>query len=102
VAQPKQVSASKETRDEEHEGGIGTLSQVLGGTPEIEVDAVTETRKPNPSGPPMVVIRVNEDIEEMSYLAGGRRERYEFTAGHRYKVPVYIAQELEAQGRVWH
>ena len=50
----------------------------------------------------MAVIRVNTDIEEMTYVAGGRRESYTFVVGNRYRVPVYIAQELENTGKLWH
>jgi len=50
----------------------------------------------------MVTIRVNENVEEMSYVGGGRREQYTFEAGHQYRVPVEIASELERIGKVWH
>ena len=50
----------------------------------------------------MIKVRVNEDVEDMSYVGGGRRENYSFKAGHEYMVPWYIANELERNGRVWH
>jgi hypothetical protein len=38
----------------------------------------------------------------MSYVAAGKVESYNFKAGHEYRVPWYIAQELENNGRIWH
>jgi len=76
------------------------MNDLMGGIPEIEVDAIQGN--PQPQGVPLVVIRVNEAIEEMSYVAGGRRERYSFEAGNQYRVPVYIADELEGLGKIWH
>ena len=99
----KRVNPQVEERDEEVEGVVSTLADVGGGgpLPEVEVDKVFDTPPP-PDGVPMVVIRVNEDVEEMSYVAGGRVERYTFETGMRYRVPIYIAAELEAIGKVWH
>lgn len=76
----------------------------LGNKGEIEIDGVTP-QVPRPQGPepqPTVIIRVNQDIEQMTWAAGGRIEEYNFTDGHRYQVPVYIAQELENLGKLWH
>ena len=100
----QRVNPQMSSRDVEVEGAIGTLADVGGGAavPEIEVDRIEQTVAQRPGGPRQVVIRVNEDIEEMSYLSGGRRETYTFQTGHRYKVPVHIARELEALGKVWH
>lgn len=98
---PKRVNPQNEERDETVEGGIGTLSNVLSEEiPEVEVDRVAEA--PKRTGVPTVVIRVNDNIEDMSYVANGRAERYTFEVGNRYRVPVYIAAELEALGKVWH
>lgn len=96
----KRVNPSNETRNEEVEGGVTVMNDLVNGIPEVEVDAIQENPKPN--GVPTVVIRVNENIEEMSYVADGRKERYTFEAGNRYRVPVYIAAELEGLGKVWH
>lgn len=106
MAAEKRVSPSVETRDVEIEGEIGTLDSVTGGPlvgalPEVEVDALQETSSA-PQGVPMVEIRVNEPIEEMTMVAGGRTEHYTFEAGNRYRVPIYIAQELDAIGKLWH
>jgi hypothetical protein len=102
VPAPKTVKPQNAERNEEIEGGIGTLSNVLSTPtmPEVEVDSVTESAKPQ--GVPTVVVRVNEAIEDMSYIADGRKERYTFEAGNRYRVPIYIAAELESLGKVWH
>ncbi len=48
---------------------------------------------------PDVVIRVNEDIEEMTY---GYGNTYNMKAGGRYKVPKKVADHLETLGLVWH
>lgn len=81
---------------------IGTLSSVLGGG-EVEVGAPEEVipesiRKQIDT----VVVRVNEDVEDMSWVGGGRRLRFTFKQGHVYRVPVPIAIELERIGKVWH
>lgn len=96
----KRVNPSNETRDEQLEGGVTTMNDLMGGVPEIEVDVIQDN--PQPQGVPTVVIRVNENIEDMSHIAGGRRERYTFEAGNQYRVPVYIANELEVLGKIWH
>jgi hypothetical protein len=103
VPAPKTVKPQNDERNEELEGGIGTLSNVMTEPvlPEVEVDTVTDSL-PNKNGVPTVVIRVNEDIENMSYVAGGRKERYTFEQGNRYRVPIYIAAELEGLGKIWH
>jgi hypothetical protein len=84
------------------DGEIGTM-QSMGMAPrpevEIEVDAI---QRPQQARPNMVIIRVNEDIEDMTLAAGNRVERYSFIAGNRYEVPIYIANELEAVGKLWH
>ena len=97
----KRVKPQNDTRDEATEGVVTTMSDILGGKlPEVEVDPIQE--RPTQSGVPMAIIRVNQDIEDMSYVAGGRAERYTFQTGNRYRVPVYIARELEALGKIWH
>ena len=96
----KRVNPSNDTRNEEVEGGVTTMNDLMGGIPEVEVDAVRENTQTQ--GVPTVVIRVNDNIEDMSYVAGGRRERYTFETGNQYRVPVYIANELESLGKIWH
>ena len=96
----KRVNPSNETRNEEVEGGVTTMNDLMGGIPEVEVDAVQES--PHHQGVPTVVVRVNDNIEDMSYVAEGRKERYTFETGNQYRVPVYIANELEGLGKIWH
>lgn len=81
---------------------IGTLGSVLGGG-EIEVGAPEEiVPQQLRNRIKMVKVRVNETVEEMSYVGAGRRETYSFEMGHEYMVPYYIAQELQDTGRIWH
>jgi hypothetical protein len=81
---------------------IGTLSSVLGSA-EIEVGAPEEIVPDHLRNRiNMIRVRINEDIEEMSYVGGGQRESYSFKMGHEYLVPWYIANELENNGKVWH
>ncbi len=47
----------------------------------------------------VVVIRVNEDIEDMTLGVGNN---YTFKAGQKYKVPKHVADHLEEKGYVWH
>jgi len=101
----KRVNPQVEERDES-EGEVGLLSdfdanKVKPAYEEIEVDPVQEVSK-GPGGVPHVVVRVNSSIEEMSMVGGGKAERYTFEEGHQYRVPWYIAQELERTGKVWH
>lgn len=99
---PKRVNANAEARNTEAEGEVTTMTDLMTAPlPEVEVDAITEAPSA-PVGPPTVVVRVNDNIEDMSYVAGGRVERYTFEAGNRYRVPVYIAAELEGLGKIWH
>lgn len=101
----ERVNPQVEVRDVEIDGGVTTMADLSMAPklPEVEVDQITDTKRPAKSaGTQMVVIRVNQDIEEMSWVASGRSERYNFQAGHRYRVPVYIARELENLGKLWH
>lgn len=98
----KRVNPQVEVRDEDAEGGITVMNDLVTGPrlPEVEVDRIQSA--PVQQGTPMVVIRVNETIEDMSFIQSNRTERYSFEAGTRYRVPVYIAQELENIGKIWH
>jgi len=82
---------------------IGTLSSVLGGSGEIVVgapeDVVPDALKGDLN---TVTIRVNETIEDMSIVAGGRRFSARFDTDRYYKVPVDVAIELERIGKVFH
>lgn len=46
-----------------------------------------------------VIVRVNQDIEQMTVGAG---TSYDFVVGQKYKVPRHIADHLEEKGLVWH
>jgi hypothetical protein len=48
---------------------------------------------------PNVVIRVNEDIEDMTLGVG---TLYTFKAGQKYKVKKEVADHLEDKGYIWH
>jgi hypothetical protein len=97
------VNPQVEVRDEDVEGGVTVMSDLVTGPklPEVEVDRIEEPPTAA-QGVPMVVIRVNETVEDMSFVQGGRAERYSFEAGTRYRVPIYIARELENIGKIWH
>lgn len=47
----------------------------------------------------VVVIRVNEDIDEMTLGVGNN---YTFKAGQKYKVAKHVADHLEEKGYIWH
>lgn len=47
----------------------------------------------------IVVIRVNEDIDDMTY---GYGNTYTMQAGGQYRVPKKVADHLERLGLVWH
>lgn len=107
MAQKIETVNAQEDPTPEDENRIGTLSNVLKeaeitvGEPEDVVPQHMHTQWQD-NGPRMVVIRVNESIEDMSVVAGGKRSSYTFEAGHQYRVPVDIAIELERLGKVWH
>lgn len=45
------------------------------------------------------VIRVNENIEQMTY---GKGTSYDFEVGRTYKVPAELADHLESIGYIYH
>lgn len=100
----KRVNPQVDGRDEDTDGGVTVMADVAGGRlPEVEVDRIAVNSQPQgPPGVQMVVIRVADAVEEMSWVAEGRTERYTFEPGVRYRVPIYIAQELESLGKIWH
>lgn len=99
MAEVEVVSAQEDPTEEDSER-IGTLSNVMK-EPEVVIGQ-PETVPVRRSGRRMVKVRLNESIEEMSVVAGGKREVFSFEAGHEYTVPVDIAIELERLGKVWH
>jgi len=98
ATKPKTVSPQVEITDEDKDR-IGTLDSIMA-EPEIEVGAVEDT--PVHRGTKTVVVRLNDNIEDMSLVSGGRKSNYTFEAGHQYRVPVEVALELERIGKVWH
>jgi hypothetical protein len=98
ATKPKTANPQVEITDEDKDR-IGTLDSVMA-APEIEVGAVEQP--PVPRGAKTVVIRVNDNIEDMSLVDGRGRSNYTFEAGHQYRVPVDVALELERIGKVWH
>lgn len=106
MAQKIETADAQEEATEADKDRIGTLENVLKeaevvvGEPEDVVPP--EVRRRQSRQDSSVIIRVNEDIEDMSYVAGGRRESYTFEAGKQYRVPRHIAVELENNGKIWH
>lgn len=100
----KSVNPQEEIQEGD-EDRIGTLKNVLQqgemtvGEPE---DVVPPQMRQKQGNDRMVVVRINESIEDMSYVAGGRRQSYTFEQGKQYRVPIEIARELERNGKVWH
>jgi len=68
-------------------------------TREIEVDRIEEVPQP-PDEQGFVIIRMAETIEEFTY--GNPHMSYNLKQGHRYRVPVHIAQYLDALGYLYH
>ncbi len=99
VAPPAQVANPNQPQPQSQNANV---AQNLGFIPqEITVSAVTPTAVP--MGARTRIIRVNEDIENMSITAGGRPPRiYSFQQGHQYQVPLDVAAELDAIGKLWH
>lgn len=81
---------------------IGTLGNVFeSAPPPIEVEPLRSSA-PQPQANGMVKIRVNQDLEDMSYVAGGHRRTYSAKAGQFIDVPVEVAIELEMNEMVYH
>ena len=106
MAQKIETANAQEDPTPEDEERIGTLRNVLKeaevqvGEPEDVVPPQVQAR--NQRDRDTVVIRVNESIEDMSYVAGGVRQSYTFEQGKQYRVPVDVAWELEHNGKIWH
>jgi hypothetical protein len=100
--QPQVAPAQTAHPDQPQPSANGNVAQNLGFIQrEITVDAVTPTAVP--MGARTRIIRVNEDIENMTITAGGRPPRiYSFQASHQYQVPIDVAAELDAIGKLWH
>lgn len=96
-------------------------------TPQTSAEALGFTPPPVTVGAPVVVgqgqrgprpeprrnVRLNRNIEEMTIVSGsgidpatGRpgkttSQRYDFTAGHEYNVPISVAIELDRVGAIY-
>jgi hypothetical protein len=81
---------------------------------DLQPVGVQQQARPTPSNPMEVVdlgdepvtveeewkvIRVNTDIEQMTYGVGNE---YTFLRGKRYRVPFHLYQWLESRGVVYH
>lgn len=68
-------------------------------SPTVIVDEVEDLGGVETAESAQVEIRVNEDIDEMTY---GYGNTYTMKAGGRYRVPREVADHLEGLGLVWH
>lgn len=84
---------------------IGTLDGVFK-MPEVIVGAVEDLTPPPAQSQDRemepVIIRLNDNLDDMSIISKYGNFRYSFKAGHQYKVPRFVARELERVGKVWH
>jgi hypothetical protein len=78
------------------EAAANTVTDLTQSAP-VVIDSVEEVEINLSSA--TVVIRVNEDIEDMTFGVGNN---YSFKAGQKYKVPKNVADHLEEKGYVWH
>jgi len=65
----------------------------------VVVDEVQDLGAVEKAEEEMVVVRVNEDIDDMTY---GYGNTYTMEAGGKYRVPRKVADHLERLGLVWH
>jgi hypothetical protein len=98
---------AEETKRRAEEVAMVTQAEAEAAENEV-TDLTTPTPAPQapqePSGPvevrkPHRVIRVNSDLEDMTY---GHGNTYNFKAGQQYKVPADVANHLDRLGFVWH
>ena len=102
MAEAKTVNPQVDATPEDAER-IGTLGAVLGNDlPEVVVGPVDLGVDTTQTGEPIATIRVNENIDEMSMVAGGVRQQYKFEVGHQYRVPYSVADELDRIGKLYH
>ena len=78
------------------EADANSVTDLTGTTP-VVVDSVEEVEASLSES--TVVIRVNEDIDDMTLGVG---TLYTFKMGQKYKVPKAVADHLEEKGFVWH
>jgi hypothetical protein len=102
VAKQKTVNPQVEP-DDPDDAPVTTLEALGLGEPEVVVGEPEQVQASPQQGEPTFRIRVNRDIENMSYVGGGAAEHYTFEQGHVYdNVPWHIVEELERIGAVWH
>jgi hypothetical protein len=92
-----QTANPDEPRPENEENEITTSSLMR--PREIEVDPIQEPQ-PVPASNGYAVIRMNTTLEDFTY--GNPHMHMRLEEGHRYRVPVHIAQYLDGLGYVWH
>lgn len=96
-----EVVSAQEEPTEADKDRIATLDSVMS-QPEVVVGEAKDTVPPaKRRGRRMLKVRLQEDVEEMSVVQGGKRETYSFSAGHEYNVPIDIALELNRLGKVF-
>ena len=89
----QEMSMASAAAAEEAANSITDLTQKA----PVVIDAVEEVELNLSSA--TVVIRVNDDIEDMTLGVGNN---YTFKAGQKYKVPKMVADHLEEKGYIWH
>jgi hypothetical protein len=90
---PEQAEENEVTRPSDLGFGPKPVSR------EIEVESIQEA-PPQVDDSGFVVIRMSQTIEEFTY--GNPHMMYRLEEGKRYRVPVHIAQYLNALGYVYH
>lgn len=94
-AKQEELAQITATEQKEFEESVFDVTQnpqqpvVLDEVVEVGVETADDT----------VVVRVAEDIENMTY---GHRNTYSFKAGGKYQVPKAVAERLESLGLLWH
>lgn len=79
------------------EADANSVTDLTQGSAPVVVDSVEEVEASLTEE--SVIIRVNEDIEEMTLGVGNH---YTFKMGQKYKVAKSVADHLEEKGLVWH
>lgn len=89
-----EISTATAAQAEKDANSVTDLTQESG---PVVVDSVEEVEASVSEA--SVVIRVNEDIDDMTLGVGNV---YSFKMGQKYKVPKAVADHLEEKGYVWH
>lgn len=75
---------------------MSTVTDVVGDRQETQI---TENGEVVYVEAPAVTIRVNSDVNQMTFGVGNT---YTFKEGHQYRVTAELARHLEELGLVWH